>query len=257
MLQPQLLDSIAHAISQHASALDTVVNVLNSLPTQFVQSHPQLVEDPRATRQCHPLLCETFKPIHTTGNGNCCFNALSLTLTGSQQLHALIRLLAAYALVKYRALIRQAFVDSYQNSSSQGIDRMYNSSLREAVTMHAWASDHHLFALSVLFDRPIFVYNTFYFNLPNSTVESLQLDDTRDSQHLAERFLAREDGTRNHTLCCKNTHAVALSTGDIRQLPHSPLTLCHVGNVHWVAMLPHSPASLLQIPIPTSRLLCE
>ena len=257
MLQPQLLDSIAHAINQHASALDTVVNVLNSLPTQFVQSHPQLVEDPRATRQCHPLLCETFKPIHTTGNGNCCFNALSLTLTGSQQLHALIRLLAAYALVKYRALIRQTFVDAYQNASSQGIDRMYNSSLREAVTMHAWASDHHLFALSVLFERPIFVYNTFYYNLPNSTVEILQLDDTRDCQHLAQRFLAREDGTRNHTLCCKNTHAVALSTGDIRQLPQPPLTLCHVGNVHWVAMLPLSPASLLQIPIPTTRLLCE
>ena len=64
--------------------------------------------------------------------------------------------------------------------------------------------------LSQLFVRPIIVYTTFYFNLPNSTVESLQLDDTRDSQHLAERFLAREDCTINHSLWCKNTHAVTL-----------------------------------------------
>ena len=39
--------------------------------------------------------------------------------------------------------------------------------------------------------------------------------------------------------------------------PTSPLTVCHVGDVHWVAMLPLSPASLLQIPIPTTRLFCE
>ena len=136
-------------------------------------------------------------------------------------------------------------------------NRLYCDSLHTAVTPHTLGTDVHLFALSLLFHRPIFQYNTFYFNLPNSTQRELTLSNTRDVHHFADRFHNREQLTRTHILYCDNAIAVALSEGDVTNLPHSPLTRCHIGNVHWIAMLPQSPCVLNSIPIPTTRILCE
>ena len=120
-----------------------------------------------------------------------------------------------------------------------------------------WATDHHLYALSLLFHRPIFQFNTFYFNLPNSEVMQLSLSDTTDVHHLARRFRDHEEPTRTHMLHCSNPIAVSLAADGLRQLSYPPLTLYHVANVHWVAMLPLSLAVLAHVPIPTARMLIE
>ena len=82
-LELRPLADIVSALTQHASTLDTLVAILNTLPTQFAESHPRLRLDQQASRQCHRLLLQTFKPVETLGDGNCAFNALSLTLTSS------------------------------------------------------------------------------------------------------------------------------------------------------------------------------
>ena len=246
------------AVTQHALTLDRVVDILNNMPTQFAESHPQLSQDSVASRQCHPLLLETCKPVVTLGDGNCLYNALSLTLTSSQILHAVIRLLCVYALVKHKDVIIEALSDAYRQEPSRlNILRMYAQALTEAVTLHAWGTDHHMFALSLLFGRPIFMFNTFYETPSGSTNSQLQLANTRDVRHLAERFRAREPPTRLHVLNCSNSMQVTLLTSGLDRLPYSPLCICHTGNSHWVAMLPLSQSVLSHIPIPTARLFIE
>ena len=249
------MNEVIYTMTEHGSTLDTLVTTLNALPTPFAESHPQLSQDTRASQQCHPLLLHTFRPIVTTGDGNYAFNALSLTLTGSQQLSSLIHLLSLHALIKYRSSIIDALVDAYPDNSTHQSNRLYCDSLHTAVNPYAWGTDVRLFALSLFFHRPIFQYNTLYFNPPNSTQRESTLSNTRDVHHFAERSRNCEQPTRTHILC-DNTTAIALSEGDTTNLQHPPLTLGNIGNVHWVAMLPLSPC-VLNIPIPTTRILCE
>ena len=84
------------------STLDLLVNQLNSLSVQYADAHPNLTQDTYASSRCHPLLLQTLKPIETTGDGHCMYNALSLTSTGTEDFTHVIRLLRAYALVKYK-----------------------------------------------------------------------------------------------------------------------------------------------------------
>ena len=114
-----------------------------------------------------------------------------------------------------------------------------------------------MFALSLLLNRPIFQYNTFYSQHPGSTERELLLPDIRDVQHLADRFRAREQGTTTRVLYCSNTVAVTLAAGGISQLPHPPLAVSYLDNYHWVAMVPLTPSVMAHVPIPTTRINTE
>ena len=74
------LDTILAYFNTRAALLDQVVESLNLLPTPFANTLPDLDLDTYVQHECHPLLLHTFKPIATTGNGNCMYNALSLSL---------------------------------------------------------------------------------------------------------------------------------------------------------------------------------
>ena len=254
----QPLPEVARVINLHADAFDNIVAALNSLPAQFASDHPALHTDSTVATQCHHLLLHTYKPVPTCGDGNCGFRALSLALTGSEQLHGLIRVLCAYAVVKYRSVMIEMCANSYPGNSHQQILHMYHENLRHSVCPgHGWANDHPMFALSLLLNRPIFQYNTFYSQRPGSTERELLLGDTRDVQHLADRFRAREQGTTTHLLYCSNTVAVSLAVGGISHVPHPPLAVSNLANYHWVAMLPLAPSVMAHVPIPTTRITAE
>ena len=68
---------------------------------------------------------------------------------------------------KHNTVIVEALNNSYRQEHLR--PRMYAQGLREAVTLDAWGSDHHLFALSLLFGRPIFMFHSFYHSPPGST----------------------------------------------------------------------------------------
>ena len=234
--------------------LERIVDTLNDLPTQFATTRPGLSQDTRATQLCHPLLLETCKPVVTLGDGNCLYRALSLTLTSSQILHVVIRLLCVHALLIHRSAIIEAMADAYHLQPRANIVRMYTQDLRNAVTLGAWGTDHHIFALSLLFGRPIFTFHTFYSG-EGSTRSQLELANCRDVQHLAQRFRDYEPETRKHFLSCSNAISVSVQESGLTNL--KPLFMFHVPNTHWVAMLPLSQTALSHIPIPRTRLLCE
>ena len=246
---------LSWTVNQHKRSLDAVVNILNNMPTQFAESNPDLSQDTTATLQCHPLLLETFKPVVTNKDNNCLYNALSLVLTSSQELHASMRLLCVYALIKHRRDMLDALTHSYRQQSRSFILTTYTQSIREAATLGIWGHDLHLFALSILFCRPILQYNTFYYNLSESREMELILADTRDVHHLAQRFRDGDEGTRTHLLYCSTPIAHTLSQRGLNALRYPPLTIYHINQFHWVAMLPRTQSVLPQIPVPTVRLL--
>lgn len=76
--------NLAAEFSLIRPALEVIVTELNSLPIPYADSFPNLVHETSAYNRCHPLLLRMLKPVRTTGDGNCMYNALSLTLTGSE-----------------------------------------------------------------------------------------------------------------------------------------------------------------------------
>ena len=156
--------------------------------------------------------------------------------------------MTAYAVVKYKATLLNALHGNYSTSSARNRLGLFNSTLREAVTISAWGTDYHLFVLSLLLNRPIIFYQASqpHPNLPNTlTVEQF-----------AQRFLSHVSGTRQHCIACTNVHLALLSGGDISILPLLPLFIFHRHN-HWVAMLPHSQSVMQHVPIPQHRTLQE
>lgn len=92
--------NVAGQLTTTMLALQLIVRQLNSFPLPYADAFPDIIRDTCAFNRCHPLL-QILKPIRTTGDGNCMYNALSLTLTGAEHFTHLIRL-CAYAMVKYK-----------------------------------------------------------------------------------------------------------------------------------------------------------
>ena len=80
--------------------------------------------------------------------------------------------------------------------------QMYMNAIQGALRIGVWGTDLQLFPLSLLLNRPIFTYNTFY--TTSNSVRTLNLADTTDALHLAQRFLARHPGTTAQFLFCSD-----------------------------------------------------
>ena len=155
---------------------------LNDILTPYAALEPELHQDISASNQCHPLLLEVLKPIVTSGDGNCMFNTLSLTIAGTEHLSAILRLLSVYGLVKYKV---RAITRAWGSSRAHG---MYTRDLRIAVTNGAWGTDNHLFVMSLMLSRPIFLFNTFYFTDSDTNLVTLSLSGASNIHSIVQRF---------------------------------------------------------------------
>ena len=219
-----------------------MVLYLNSLPIPYANTLPNLCVDMCVQRECHPNFLQTFKPIATTGDGNCMYNALSLAFCGTERLSVVIRLLTAYAVIKHRNAMIDALSYIYFSGNSEQHVQMLTDTVHKAIHLGVWGTDLHLFPLSLLLNRPIFSFSTFY--TTRQAVRFLNLSDTADPHHLARRFSSRDQGTTGHFVFCSDVLRVSLSSGSIASLPHPPLCLFNVLNQHWVSLLLLSPLLL-------------
>jgi hypothetical protein len=237
-------------------ALEVIVRELNSFPLPYADAYPNIIQDTCASNRCHPLLLQILKPIRTTGDGNCMYNALSLTLTGTEHFTYLIRLLCVYAMVKYKDTMISAFADAFPSNTEGSHQQMYQRALLEGLQVGVWGTDYQLFPFSLLMNRPVFQYNTFFIS-DTSGKTTLTLSDARDVMDLAQRFRAYEPSSRCHILYCSNVHRILLASGDVNTLPNRPLCLFNVDNQHWVAMFIQSNNTVCHLPIPLTRILTD
>jgi hypothetical protein len=207
------------------SSLEFIVRELNSLPCPYANMFPTIQQDTSASNRCHPLLLQILKPIRTTGDGNCMYNALSLTLTGTEQFSHLIRLLCAYALVKYKEVMISALADAFPSNTQASHEEMYHRALLEALQVGVWGTDSQLFPLSLLMNRPVFHYNTFFIVSDISGIITLSVCNARDVAELTQRFLASDPDTRCHILYCSNVHRALLASGGMHACMHC--LICH------------------------------
>ena len=153
------------------------------------------------------------------------FNALSLTIAGTEHLLAVLRLLCVYGLVKHKDTMFRAITRAWGSSRVNG---MYSRDLHIS-----WGTDDHLFVMSLVLNRPIFLFNTFYFT-DSDTNEVTSMSGATDISSLIQHFSFHDVGTRTHTLYCSNAQADLLQGSDLMSLPNFPLCVCHIGNYHWV-----------------------
>ena len=82
--------------------LEAIAEAVNALPPVYGANFQTLPQAMSVANQCHPLMLQTYKPVLTTGDGDCMYHALSRVVCGSEELSRLFGLLTAYAAVKYR-----------------------------------------------------------------------------------------------------------------------------------------------------------
>ena len=242
-------------IISNAASFDDIVEQINHLPVQYAAFRPNLVTDRSVPNLSHPLLMQTFKPIRTTGDGNCMYHAMSLALTGSENISYLLKMLVAHALLKFRATMISSFRDAYPSSSDEQHNAIFNTCLAKALRVGAWGSDFHLFALSLLLNRPIFQFITFYDRVRNHA--DLCLSNVTDVHEFAQKFRDYDLQVRGHILYCSSVHRTLLASGSINTLPNAPLAIFNVHNFHWVCMMPLSPSVCAHMPIPLTRILAD
>ena len=238
-----------------APTLESAISDLNSAQIPFAPStniHDHYTR--RARRQCYPVLLETYKLVPTNGDGSCLYNGLSLTLTGSENSSKLLRVLCAYAFMKHKHRMLQVFTNAYHYQNPVDV---YSVSLNNAVDITEWGTDHHVFALSLVLNRPIFQYNTFFQQLPNSSVSCMTLQDCVTPAELEQSFSGRLPGTSKHLVYCSSQVASVLLTHGVSHLPHPPLALYHITGEHWIALQLKNASVVCHIPIPHTMILVD
>ena len=246
------VDDMVTALNSNATTYDNIVLQLNNLSHVFASQYPNLQQDLSITRLAHPVLLKIFKPIITTPDGNCLYHALSITFSGTEALTDLIRLLIAYALVKYKATMLSAFSDAYTNNTELQIQSKFSTSLKEAVTQRKWGTDHHIFACSLLFGKPIFVYNANSPTFPVS-ITAEQFAMLYRIAHSADR--AHRASIGGYLNFCSSAQVALLNEGGVSALPLLPLCIFLTHN-HFVAMLPILTSADF-LPIPFTRILSD
>ena len=79
-------DQLCEYCTRYKWSFNRIVCAVSDILTPYAALEPDLCQDITASNQCHPILHQVLKPIVTSGDGNCLFNALSLTIAGSEHL---------------------------------------------------------------------------------------------------------------------------------------------------------------------------
>ena len=129
-----LLNSIQEVIDSlngMHEVFEVIAQAVNALPPVYATNLPALPRAVSVGIQCHPLMLQTYKPVLTTGDGDCMYHALSRVVCGSECLSKIFRLLIAYAAVKYRDILIQALQHAFPMDP-------YGNHVRKANTITYW-----------------------------------------------------------------------------------------------------------------------
>ena len=226
MLSLSSVQNIIDAFNGMHEALEAMTKAVNLLPPVYVNDFPALPTAVSIRNQCHPLMLHTYKPVLTTGDGDYMYHALSRVVCGSEQLSKIFRLLTAYAAVKYRDVPIQSLQYAFPSRPSVDNVRNANTLIVHALRIGSWGSDFHLFPLSLLLNRPIFMY-VFFSSTDEDGVRTMMLADIDNVSAFAQKFLAFARGTRQHLQWCSSVHRAMLISGDVTILTTS-LATCTV-----------------------------
>ncbi len=138
----------------------------------------------------HPTILEYYTPVTTSPDGNCLFNAISICLSGSENLSATLRVVASFTILKN--------IELFERWLHQG-ESIFEL-LKTAWTRSEWGNEYHLQALCMALKRPVYQYTGFTnangnVHFANATTAELQqyfvLKAAGTAQHLVYKFMGQ------------------------------------------------------------------
>ena len=103
-------------------------------------------------------------------------------------------LITAYALLKHRTAMMDVLTNIYFTGNHHQHIQMFTNTVHKAIHPGVWGTDLHLFPLSLLLNRPIFTYTTFY-----RTVDSVRILELRCTPFSSKVLITR---SRHHRILC-------------------------------------------------------
>ena len=117
--------------------------------------YSEMPESPTVTQNLHPGLKKHYKPVCTTGDGNCLWNMVSIALTGNEECMENLRELTT----TFIHLNMDHFIYVLEHFNSEFETPITIESLIDDSCMEGrWGCEFHLYALSMALERPIYIY---------------------------------------------------------------------------------------------------
>ena len=195
----------------------------------------------------HPSLLELLSPVHTTGDGNCFWNAVSILICGGEHLSLTLRFLTACALIRHRSAFVTVIEKEgvYESSLYPSPELRYHELLAIALDPPRWGENEHIQALSIALGMPIYVFNDFL-GARNSDV--VLLDRSLDCSQLQEQFRRKVDGSWIHMVYCSKELYDVNASKMVHEFDLPPLCIQLYHN-HFTALMYKSESSLQLMPV--------
>jgi hypothetical protein len=162
----KLLDDsfIGSFFKEYKSTILEVLKELNkknfiakNIPTH---KYDRYVED-----ELYTIFYSNLQPHTTTGDGDCLWNMISLTLLGNESLKKTLKLLTVLCML----LLKQNFLDllnqqykSIEKENSEAYSKIkFEEYLRIALDDKRWGNEYHMVALATVLGKNIYIYSKF------------------------------------------------------------------------------------------------
>ncbi len=154
---------------------------LNSIRFEETLSSNEI--DKTVLAHLYPAFYSQYQPRVTTGDGNCLWYMISLTLCGTETLMTSLRWLTVISLIMFKKNFIEILEKRFKNSSEPRFSLnqakvKFETILRTAIDVYQYGNEYHLLALSTILGRDIFIYSYFTRNnelVLNKNVSSTQL----------------------------------------------------------------------------------
>ena len=252
-IHPELLELSKERRDDVAALLRFLRHSEQMKPKRFAGQQPDIND----MGPLYPQLAQLVKAAETTGNGNCLWNSVSISLCGSEALHRLLRGVTTYVMVGWAELFQAMAVTHGGDDEDYLVDVFVSFTLRE------WGDTEQQMALSLAVGRDLFV-------LANARqkrfervrgkprwaghwnpIGQLRQLDQLSLQELRKAYHDREEGLAKSNLVA-GASAVLNRAGLSREevLARREPLLTHFNVNHYTALLPLPTANLNLFPRP-------
>jgi hypothetical protein len=119
-------------------------------------------------QELYTKFSNTLLPFATSGSGNCLWNMVSICLVGNESLQTVLRLLTVLVMLKMKKefvlLIKNHYLSTETNLAEEYAEINFQENLKLALENGAWGNMYHIFALSTVLGRSIYIYSFFKTN---------------------------------------------------------------------------------------------
>ena len=154
------------------------------------------------TCKIHPAMQQSYIPVVTTGDGNCVWNSIALSLYGNEKFTNLLKLLTLQTLISqsnyFKSVIRYDLSSRSLPCTENAIETNFANLVFKARKWREWGDEFHLLALSIALQRDIYTYCTFQ----NFATQDYIPPASTTSEELQHMFLTTQNVGVHLLHCC-------------------------------------------------------